>query len=92
MEVEHGTFTPLVFTTGGVMSHECSLYHKALAEKISQKKDEKYEDVMRYLRIKISFLAIRSTLLCLRGSRTSIPPIEQRQIGDFSLTLNEIGL
>ena len=47
MEVEHGTFTPLIFTTTGVMSHECSVFHKALAEKISLKRDERYEDVMR---------------------------------------------
>jgi ribosomal protein S8 len=31
MEVEHGTFTPLVFTTTGVMSHECAIFHKCLA-------------------------------------------------------------
>ena len=40
MEVEHGSFTPLVFTTTGVMSQECSIYHKALAEKMSQKQGE----------------------------------------------------
>ena len=27
MEVEHGSFTPLIFTTG-VMSHECTMYRK----------------------------------------------------------------
>ena len=58
MEVEHGSFTPLVFTTTGVMSHECSIYHKALAEKMSQKQGERYEVIMRYLRVKLSFLAL----------------------------------
>ena len=70
MEVEHGTFTPLVFSTSGVMAHECSVFHKTLAEKISEKKNERYEDVVRYLRVKFSFLALKSALLCLRGSRT----------------------
>ena len=37
MEVEHGTFTPLIFTTTVVMSHECSVFHKALTEKIGLK-------------------------------------------------------
>ena len=32
MEVEHGSFTPLIFTTTGVMGHECSIFHKTLAE------------------------------------------------------------
>ena len=30
MEVEHGSFTPLVFTTSGVMVHECSVSTKVL--------------------------------------------------------------
>ena len=41
MDVEHGSFTPLVFTTSGVMSHECTRFHKALAEKLSEKKGER---------------------------------------------------
>ena len=48
-EVEHGSFTPLVFTTTGVMSHECTKFHKALAEKLSEKKGERYDVIMRYL-------------------------------------------
>ena len=90
MEVEHGTFTPLIFTTTGVMSHECSIFHKSLAEKLSVKRDERYEDVMRFLRIKFSFLALKATLLCLRGSRSI-----SRNTGidsDFHLALLELGV
>ena len=90
MEVEHGTFTPLVFSTSGVMSHECSVYHKALAEKLSEKRKERYEEVMRYLRVKFSFLALKSTLLCLRGSRT-VKKV-QEVVSDFGLALNELGM
>ena len=90
MEVEHGSFTPLIFTTTGVMGHECSVYHKNLAQKISEKKDEQYSEVMRYLRVKFSFLALKSTLLCLRGSR-SVSKVHCVDT-DFSLTLNELGL
>ncbi|PFX27073.1 hypothetical protein AWC38_SpisGene8224 [Stylophora pistillata] len=32
MEVEHGTFTPLIFSTTGGMGTECKIYHKRLAE------------------------------------------------------------
>ena len=91
MEVEHGSFTPLVFTTSGVMSHECSIFHKALAEKISVKQGERYEEVMRYLRVKLSFLALKSTLLCLRGSRSSRRPTNIVN-SDFGLALNDLGL
>ena len=91
MEVEHGTFTPLVFTTTGVMGHECSIFHKALAEKISTKKNERYDDIMRYLRVKLSFLALKATLMCLRGSRTVKKNVEAT-VSDFTLALNELGL
>ena len=90
MEVEHGSFTPLIFTTSGVMSHECSKYHKTLAEKLSEKKGERYEVIMRYLRVKISFLALKATLLCLRGSRSINNNVEEGE--DFGFTLNELGL
>ena len=90
MEVEHGTFTPLVFTTTGVMGQECSIFHKTLAEKISLKKNERYEEVVRYLRVKFSFLALKSTLLCLRGSR-SVSKANSIDC-DFGLALNELGL
>ena len=90
MEVEHGTFTPLVFSTSGVMAHECSVFHKTLAEKISEKKNERYEDVVRYLRVKFSFLALKSTLLCLRGSRT-VSKVEDI-VSDFGIALNDLGM
>ena len=32
MEVEHGSFTPLLFTTSGIMSHESTIFHKSLNE------------------------------------------------------------
>ena len=91
MEVEHGSFTPLIFTTTGVMSHECSIFHKALAEKISIKRGERYEDIMRYLRVKLSYLALKSTLLCLRGSRSHTKP-KVTTNEDFGLALNELGM
>ena len=90
MEVEHGSLTPLVFTTSGVMSHECTKYHKALAEKLSEKKDERYDIIMRYLRVKISFLALKATLLCLRGSRKINQNFEHGE--DFGFSLDELGM
>ena len=35
MEVEHGTFTPLIFTIHGSTSTECTIFHNNLAEKNS---------------------------------------------------------
>ena len=44
MNIEHGTFTPLVFTINGGMGVECSMYHKQLAKKISEKGDENMKE------------------------------------------------
>ena len=41
-EMEHGTFTPLVFTTTGGMGKECLMYHSRLAQLITIKKGEQY--------------------------------------------------
>ena len=89
MQIEHGTLTPLIFTTSGAMGQEYLRYHKTLAEKIAEKKGESYEDIMRYIRTKISFLTVKATLLCLRGSRS----IKKAEIGeDFALSLMELGM
>ena len=91
MEVEHGTFTPLIFTTTGVMGSECTKFYKALAMRISEKKDETYSEVVRYLRVKLSFMALKSALLCLRGSWT-MKKDANSATSDFGLALEELGL
>ena len=47
--------------------------------------------IMRYIRVKISFLVLKATLLCLRGSRSLRQNID---VGgeDFSQSLRELGL
>ena len=50
IEVEHGTFIPLVFTTTGGMGKECNRYHSRLAELISTKKRESYANTISWIR------------------------------------------
>ena len=47
IEVEQGTFTPIVLTIKGVMGPEASQFHKVLAQKIAEKTGERYNVVMR---------------------------------------------
>jgi len=70
LDIEHGTFTPLVFTTTGGMGKESLRYHSRLAELIAIKKGEQYAKTMSWIRSRISFALLRSALVCLRGSRT----------------------
>ena len=47
--VEHGTFTPLIFSINGGMGPEAQRYHKLLFNKISYKNDQKYSDIVMQL-------------------------------------------
>ena len=42
MNIEHGTFTPLVFSVSVVLGKEFSIFHKHTAEKIAKKINESY--------------------------------------------------
>ena len=54
MNVEHGTFTPLVFSVNGSTGTECSAFHKHLAEMISESTGEGYNKVISIIRCKLS--------------------------------------
>ena len=53
LEVERGTFTPLVFTTTGAMSGECQRYHSRLAELLAVKKQESYASTIAWIRTRL---------------------------------------
>ena len=45
MNVEHRTFTPLVFSLTGVKGPQTSMFYKHIAQKISTKTEENYDSV-----------------------------------------------
>ena len=74
VQVEHGTFTPLVFSTTGGESPECMRFHKRLATLLSNRRGEKYCDSIAYIRRKIRFCILRTTLIAIRGYRKPKTP------------------
>ena len=70
-EVEHGVFTPLVFSTTGGMGREAATFYKRLAHKIASKEGKTFPTVMGWLRCRLSFAILRSAILCIRGSCSS---------------------
>ena len=88
MNIEHGTFTPLVFSVSGGMAKECSRFHKAVAEKISQRLDCKYDKVMSLIKCKLSFLILRASLMCVRGSRSIAKHFGNHEIDDFEIAFD----
>ena len=69
IQVEKATFTPLIFSTMGGMAHECTMFHKKIAQLISEKSKEEYSHVMNHLRTRLRFTLLRSTLIAVRGER-----------------------
>ena len=49
MDVEMGTFTPLVFGTNGGMGLDCQNFLRTLANKLSSKNKEPYANVISWL-------------------------------------------
>ena len=70
IEVEHGSFTPLIFSAYGGYSPETDRFMKELGNKLAEKLDSDTSIVTNWLRTKLSFSLIRSAVLCIRGSRT----------------------
>ena len=89
MNIEHGTSTPLVFSVSGVLGKKCCMFHQHMAEKIAKKTNESYEKVITVIRCKLSFIILRSALLCIRGSRSSYV---LKDIDEISLAFDSAGL
>lgn len=86
LQVEMGSFSPLVFSTSAGMAPECSLFYSRLADKISEKRHQPKSVITAWLRCRIGFSLLRSALLCLRGSRTVRPNCDVMQT-DFDVAV-----
>ena len=70
-EVEHSSFTPLVFSATGGIGREATCFYKRLASMLAQKWDQPYSTTLWWLRCCLTFSLIRSDIQCLRGARSS---------------------
>ena len=69
-EVEHRSFIPLVFSTSGGMGRAATTTYKHLARLLSEKWNSPYSVVMGWLRCSLGFSLLRSSVMCIRGSRS----------------------
>ena len=67
MNVEKRTFNHLVFACTGGAGPSATKVITRLAAKINEKGSGSYADAINYIRTKISFVILRSSVLCLRG-------------------------
>ena len=69
IEIEHGSFTPVVLSAYGGCGHETECFLSRLIRKIAEKRDMPQSVVANYVRTKLAFILVRSRSLCIRGSR-----------------------
>ena len=88
MNVEHGTFTPLVFSVNRGMAKECLKLHKFVAEKIANKSGCRNEKVLSIIKCKLSFLILRASLMCVRGSCSLTTHSGNHAVDDFKIAFD----
>ena len=64
-EIEHGSFSPLVFSTTGGMGTTATVVYKRLASLIADKQNKPYSRTVHWLRCRLSFSLLRSAIMCL---------------------------
>jgi len=72
MQVEHGSFTPIVLSATGGIGREGKKFYTRLSEMISEKRNQSFPLITSWIRRKISFALVRSIGMCIRGSRSVI--------------------
>ena len=70
LQIEHGSFTPLVMSAAGGIGREYKKFFARLAEMISYERGTSHSVMAAWVRRKITFLLIKSIRICLRVSRT----------------------
>ena len=92
IDIEHASFTPMIFSSTGGMSNTTLYFYSHLAEKIAEKKQSSYSETIGLIRCRISFALLRSAIMCISGTQSSsTTPIFNSaidlQIAESQLTL-----
>ena len=69
-EDRHANFTPLCVSVDGLVGPEMNTFLQRLAQRLAIKWDTPYNTSLFWIRAKLSFSLIRTTNLCIRGTRT----------------------
>ena len=85
IQVEKANFLPFVVSTTGGIAPEATAFLKRLAQKLSTKLNQSCPNVMGYLRRKLRFELLKTTLMAVRGFRKN----KTVHITDLDLNLME---
>ncbi len=88
IQVEKGSFVPLVYTTTGGMGPQCQRAHKRIAELVAERRNERYADVINHIRTRLRFSLLKSILVAVRGARGKrLKPWEEEHLHNISFNL-----
>ena len=85
LQIEKGSFTPIVASTFGGMGKEANRHHKRIATLIAIKKNESYGDVINFIRTRLRFSLLKSILTAVRGVRGKSRPAAPIDTISFNL-------
>ena len=69
LETKKCIFTPLVFSTHGRCAPEADKFHKRVATLLAKKRNILYSEAISYVRRRVMFSILRTTLMAIRGYR-----------------------
>ena len=67
------SFTPICVSVDGLLGKETDFLIRRLCDFLCVKWERPFSLVMNWIRTRLSFAILRATLLCVRGSRTTVP-------------------
>ena len=70
LQVIRTSFTSLVFTTNGGMSTETKQFYRRLSQLLCEKSDISYSHTSAWVKRHISFSLLRTSIICIRRSRS----------------------
>ena len=80
-EVEHASFTPLILSCTGGLGPQATTSYKRLASLLSAKWNQAYSLTIMWLRCRLAYSLLRSSVMCIRGARS--------HLGHFDLVSRE---
>ena len=91
-EIEHSTFTFLIFSLTGGLGPAATIFLKCLASLLATKWDQNYSAPMGWLCCRLSFSLLRSSIMCIRGACSSLHCFERQATIPIDLIAQESGL
>ena len=91
-EVEHGTFTPLVMALTGGLGKAASICYKRLASLLASKRDQPYSSTIAWLRCRLCFCLLHSSIQCIRGARSACGRASNMSVPQLDLVVSEASI